>query len=177
MKNIKSSLIISLWLLAANLTMAQTSRVYTIDEYHVKCVFDNTKFHIKPQIDQTSHCFCKFVSSDGTITIIFSAYDVPEIEEFSIYEEDVLYEMRQRWIALEANGIQVINNCEKVKMGNTEALMSNLIYDLNDISFMYICFQAYHKGKLYSIDFHVPNLVYDKNRDDLEKFIRGVQFI
>ena len=157
-------------------TVSTNKGVYSSDEFHFRYTYDKTKYSIKPKQNKASHCFCKLESIEGFNVILFSAWDAgDESLELSLYDEDVVADMKQRDRECCSDGRQLVKSCEKVKIGKTEALLTLFYYDLLGVRYVHTTYRAYHKGRLYTFDFHIPKSEYDKNI--VNELVKGVEFI
>lgn len=159
-------------------SVATGKGIYLSEEYHIRYSYDKTKYAIKPKQNKASHCFCKLESIEGYNVILFSAWDAgDESLELSLYDEDVVADMKQRDRDYCSDGRQLVKSCEKVKIGKTEALLTMLYYDLMGVRYVHTTYRAYHKGRLYTLDFHIPKTEYDKNKNIVNELVKGVEFI
>lgn len=159
-------------------TVSTNNGVYSSDEFHFRYTYDKTRYSIKPKQNKASHCFCKLESIEGFNVILFSAWDAgDESLELSLYDEDVVADMKQRDRDYCSVGRQLVKSCEKVKIGKAEALLTMLYYDLMGVRYVHTTYRAYHKGRLYTLDFHIPKTEYDKNNNIVKELVKGVEFI
>jgi len=157
---------------------ALNNGVYSSEEYHVKYSYDKTKYSITPKQNKTSHCFCKLESTEGYEIILFSAWDTADEDfGFSIHDDEIIADAKQRDRDYCSNGKQLVKSCEKVNIGKTKALLTVLYYDVMGVRYVHTTYRAYHKGRFYTLDFHVPREEYDKNKNIVNELIKGFQFI
>ena len=81
-------------------------------------------------------------------------------------------EMKQHDKSLE----NLIVNCEKLKIGNTEALMSRAINNVYGTRFVYTTYRVYYKNRLYTFDFHIPETVFYNDKNIVNELIKGLRF-
>jgi len=117
-------------------------------------------------------------STDGYEFILFSAWDAADEDfGFSIHDEELIADAKQRDRDYCSDSKQLVKSCEKVNIGKTKALLTVLYYDVMGVRYVHTTYRAYHKGRLYTLDFHVPKEEYDKNKNIVNELIKGFQFI
>ena len=162
-----------------NQSGATNNGTYLSEEYHVKYSYDKTKYTKTPKQNKASHCFCKLESTEGFNVILFSAWDTEGGEDagFSIHDDELIADTKQRDRDYCTDGKQLVKSCEKVSIGKTKALLTVLYYDVMGVRYVHTTYRAYHKGRFYTLDFHVPKEEYDKNKNRVNELIKGFQFI
>ena len=146
--------------------------LFKSDEYHITYAYNPSMYREAKIQNATSHCFFKLESNDGS-TILFSAWDMDvSTDDISIHDNEVVEEMRQHDKTLE----NLIVNCEKLKIGNTKALMSRAINNVYGTRFVYTTYRVYYKNRLYTFDFHIPEAVFNKDKNITNELIKGLQF-
>ena len=147
--------------------------LFKSDEYHISFAYDPKRFSEVKKRNNSSHCFFKLESSDGA-TILLSVWELEDsTEDFSIHEDEIVEDMKQR----DKNTLSdIIKSCEKVKIGNTEALMSMAKNNVYGTVFIYTTYRVFHKDRFYTIDFHIPEVEYNKNKNIVDELIKGLQF-
>lgn len=146
--------------------------MFKSDEYHISFAYNPGIYTEVKRQNNSSHCFFKLESSDGSF-ILFSAWDMEvSNDDISIHDNEVVEEMKQHDKSLE----NLITNCEKLKIGNTEALMSRAINNVYGTRFVYTTYRAYYKNRLYTFDFHIPETIFKKDKNIVNELIKGLQF-
>jgi hypothetical protein len=147
--------------------------LFKSDEYHISFSYDPKKFSEVKKQNNASHCFCKLESNDGT-SILFSAWDFGESTEgVSIHDEEVVEEMKQRDKTTLNN---IVKSCEKTRIGNTEALMSSCPNNVYGTKYVYTTFRVFYKDRFYTVDFHVPETIFNQDKNIVNQLIKGIQF-
>lgn len=147
--------------------------VFNSDEYHVIFKYDKTKYSSTKKFNKTSHCFFKLESNAG-LSMLISAWDTEEsMDGFSIHDDDVVSEMKQRDKQLLNN---IITSCEKVKIGETKALKSVAKNNVYGTMYIYTSYRVFYKDRFYTIDFHIPEEEYNKNNGVVDELIKGLRF-
>lgn len=147
--------------------------LFKSDEYHISFVYDPKKFSEVNKQNNASHCFCKMESTDGT-TILFSAWNFEDSTEgVSIYDEEIVEEMKQRDKTTLNN---IIKSCEKTRIGNIEALMSRCINNVYGTKYVYTTYRLFYKDRFYTVDFHVPETIFNQDKYIVNQLIKGIQF-
>ncbi len=147
--------------------------LFKSDEYHISFSYDQKKYSEVKKQNNASHCFYKLESSDGT-TILFSAWDFEESTEgVSIYDDEVIEEMKQRDKTTLNN---IVKSCEKTRIGNIEALMSRCINNVYGTKYVYTTYRAFYKDRFYTVDFHVPETIFNQDKNIVNELIKGLQF-
>lgn len=146
--------------------------LFKSDEYHISFAYNPGIYtEIKKQ-NNSSHCFFKLESNDGSF-ILFSAWDMEvSNDDISIHDNEVVEEMKKHDKSME----NLITNCEKLKIGNTDALMSRAINNVYGTRYVYTTYRVYYKNRLYTFDFHIPEAVFNKDKDIVNELIKGLQF-
>lgn len=159
----------------APIKVNQSSRgLFKSDEYHLSFAYNPSIYTEVKKQNNSSHCFFKMESNEGA-TILLSAWDAEGLFEVrSIYDDEVVEEMKLR----DKNTlVNIVKSCEKVRIGNTEALMSvaknNNVYGS---IFIYTTYRVLYKDRLYTVDFHIPETEFNKNRNVVNELINGLQF-
>ena len=149
--------------------------LFTSTEYHFKYAYDKTQYTITPKQNQSSHCFCKLVSNKGMNYILFSAWDIAdESTEGSVFEEDFISLVKQRDNSYDFCNAQLLSSCQKTIIGGKEALKSVFLYEAIGIKMIHTTYRVYYKGRLYTLDFHIPETDFNKNL--LNELAKGIQF-
>ena len=147
--------------------------LFKSDEYHISFSYDPKKFSEVKKQNNASHCFYKLESNNGT-TILLSAWDFEESTEgVSIYDEEVVEEMKQRDKTTLNN---IVKSCEKTRIGNTEALMSRCINNVYGTKYVYTTYRVFYKDRFYTVDFHVPETIFNQDKNTVNELIKGLQF-
>lgn len=106
--------------------------------------------------------------------MLISAWDTEEsMDGFSIHDDDVVSEMKQRDQQLLNN---IITSCEKVKIGETKALKSVAKNNVYGTMYIYTSYRVFYKDRFYTIDFHIPEKEYNKNNGVVDELIKGLRF-
>lgn len=146
--------------------------LFRSDEYHISYAYNPSMYKEAKIQNVSSHCFFKLESNDGS-TILFSAWDMDvSTDDISIHDNEIVEEMRQHDKTLE----NLIVNCEKLKLGNMKALMSRTINNVYGTRFVYTTYRVYYKNRLYTFDFHIPEAVFNKDKNITNELIKGLQF-
>lgn len=158
-------------------TTCSGSGLFTSTEYRFKYAYDKTQYTVTPKQNKSSHCFCKLESNTGNNIIIFSAWDIADEDtEGSVYEEDFISGVRRMDNSYNSNNARLLSSCQKVKIGGKDALKSVFSFDVLGIKYIQTTYRVYHKGRLYTLDFHIPETDYNNNKSITDKLVKGVQF-
>ena len=147
--------------------------LFLSDEYHVCFAYDSNKYLEVKKQNKSTHCFFKLESDDGS-SILLSAWDLEDSTEgFSIHEKEVVDEMKER----DKNTLDnIVRSCEKVRIGHVEALKSVAINNVLGTKYVYTTYRVFYKDRFYTIDFHIPETEFNKNKNMVDELIKGLQF-
>ena len=154
--------------------VSQSSKgLFKSDEYHISFAYNPSIYTEVKKQNNSSHCFFKMESNEGA-TILLSAWDAEGMfEGRSIHDIEVVEEMKLR----DKNTlVNIVKSCEKVRIGNTEALMSVAKNNVYGSIFIYTTYRVLYKDRLYTVDFHIPETQFNKNRNVVNELIKGLQF-
>jgi len=147
--------------------------LFSSDEYHIRFEYDKKRFSEVKKQNSTSHCFFKMESKEGS-QILFSAWDQgSSTDNLSIYDYDIVSEILQME---KDQKLDVIKSCEKVKLGNTNALKCIYRNNVYGTEYIYTTYRAYYKNYFYTFDFHVLSSEYQNNKSIVDELIKGLKF-
>ncbi len=147
--------------------------LFKSDEYHISFAYDSKRFSEVKKQNNSSHCFFKLESSDGA-TILLSAWDLEDsTDDFSIHEDEVVEEMKQQDKTTLKN---IVKSCDKVSIGHIKALKSMAINNVYGTKYVYTTYRLFYKNRFYTIDFHIPESIYNKDKSVVDELIKGLKF-
>ncbi len=147
--------------------------LFKSDEYHISFAYDSKRFSEVKKQNNSSHCFFKLESSDGA-TILLSAWDLEDsTDDFSIHEDEVVEEMKQQDKTTLKN---IVKSCDKVSIGHIKALKSMAINNVYGTKYVYTTYRLFYKNRFYTIDFHIPESIYNKDKSIVDELIKGLKF-
>lgn len=142
-------------------------------EHYLSFSYDKSKYSEVKKQNKTSHCFCKLEGTDGT-QILFSAWDQGmSTDMISIHDNEFINEFKQ---AEKGQDYDIINSCEKVFVENVKALKTDARYSVMGIEYHYTTYRVYYKNWFYTLDFYIPVATYNKNKNIVNDFIKGLKF-
>lgn len=156
-------------------TTSNSSGLFSSTEYHFKYAYDKTQYTVTPKQNQSSHCFCKLESNNGNNFILFSAWDIADESTVgSVFEEDFISQTKQMDNNYNFSNARLLSSCQKTIIGGKEALKSVFLYEVMGIKIVHTTYRVYYKGKLFTLDFHIPEIDFNKNLPN--ELAKGIQF-
>ena len=70
----------------------------------------------------------------------------------------------------------IVKSCDKVSIGHIKALKSMAINNVYGTKYVYTTYRLFYKNRFYTIDFHIPESIYNKDKSIVDELIKGLKF-